>query len=125
MTYFIKAIRTSCFTQEEKTIEIAIEVRAVTICSEREIWLFIIDGGPTGYESMPVDRLQEATTKEGWLANMGTKGRWDKLFIPSAELVKLQGLIAHDALLQQPYKKEPDPELIQQQTSGKPTPIIP
>lgn len=44
-------------------------------------------GGPTGYESfMITDKNVEGITAKGWLANNGTQGRWDRLFIPASEM---------------------------------------
>ena len=50
--------------------------------------LYIIKGGVTGYESFCIecfDDFQKMIDK-GWTACAGTKGSWDRLFIPGKSM---------------------------------------
>lgn len=43
-------------------------------------------GGPTGYESFYLDDYLKRPTRNGWTACAGTPGRWDRCFVPQAEM---------------------------------------
>lgn len=46
-----------------------------------------LSGGPTGYESFVVsEKTIKDIASRGWVANNGTKDRWDRLFIPASEM---------------------------------------
>lgn len=87
----ILGVRTDCLTDEVYTYELEFEIRPYKsqydyYNGQFELVLF---GGPTGYESVFLkDILPDVKigTKTGWEACWGTKGRWDKLFIPMSEL---------------------------------------
>ena len=85
---FVKAVRTNCMTQVEKE---------VTICVNREQhesldnswWLHIVEGGVTGYESIRENLIINNENDSGWSACAGTKGQWDKLYVPLKSLNKV------------------------------------
>jgi hypothetical protein len=83
----IKAIRTSAFTAVETEVSIDCEVRKG---HDGKDWIYIVNGGITGYESMPLDELDKAISSDGWLANFGTRRRWDSMLVPSHELMFLK-----------------------------------
>ena len=86
-TIDINAIRTNSITGKKK--DVMLKVAKEFHESLDSWWIKIVDGGVTGYESCQVDTL-ERTTKGGWSACAGTKGRWDSLFIPEIEMQKIQ-----------------------------------
>lgn len=48
---------------------------------------FQLLGGPTGYESFTLTaEAMQRLARHGWLACMGTKRSWDRLFIPASEM---------------------------------------
>lgn len=50
---------------------------------------FELVDGPTGFESFVVGiTTVKDLADKGWVANNGTRGRWDRLFIPGAEMRK-------------------------------------
>lgn len=80
----VKAIRKNCITGEEREIDIMLVVRPGY---DEKQWLCIEQGGSTGYESIPFDRLDEAIEAgKGWAACFGTDGRWDALTVPVESL---------------------------------------
>src|SRR5262249_29944504 len=87
----VPALRTDAWTGVEREVEITLVIRP-SASRPDEQWLFIDDGGVTGYESMRAERIHEIVddTREGagWCACMGTKERWDKLFVPASSLRK-------------------------------------
>jgi hypothetical protein len=83
----IKAIRTSAFTAVETEVSIDCEVRKG---HDNKDWIYIVNGGITGYESIPLDELDLAIGCDGWLANFGTRRKYDKLLVPSHELKLLK-----------------------------------
>lgn len=59
------------------------------IKTENNRQIFRLIGGPTGYESFYIDeKVIERIGKNGWIANMGTKYGYDRLFIPAEEMKK-------------------------------------
>ena len=80
----VDAVRTSCTTGKETVVQITFVVRPGH--GDRD-WFFIDDGGPTGYESIPVASVRRAIEEgKGWSACHGTEGRWDGLFVPLESL---------------------------------------
>lgn len=53
-------------------------------------WIYVSEGGVTGYESMEESHVQARTDVGGWCANMGTKNTWDKLFLPAESMKTIQ-----------------------------------
>ena len=79
----VEALRTDCYTGEVKyvTVQFYVEYHESNL---NEHYLHI-EGGPTGYESMPVSSIADVMRKGcGWLACMGTERRWDAMHIPLA-----------------------------------------
>lgn len=84
----IKAIRTDCFTNQSREVDIGAYAKASTYL-KGEVYLYL-DGGPTGYESMPARGLDHAIEGGGWTACMGTSERWDKLVVSAEELARVK-----------------------------------
>lgn len=90
----IKAIRTDCVTGEQKEVELAYEV----IETDDGRKLFKLQGGPTGYESFHITQalIEEyrhaPQTCGDWIACSGTKGIYDKLVVPLAEMREALGI---------------------------------
>jgi len=86
----IKGIRTSCVTGEEREVDLRYEIKPCPYANQHDTrFVFHLDGGPTGYESFTIDEYIADVTcgiRRGWTACAGTKGRWDKLFIPGEEM---------------------------------------
>jgi hypothetical protein len=78
----VVAERTSCTSGAMKSVDVTLVVRP----SSRGALYLHVEGGPTGYESMPYENLKTAVAAEGWAACNGTQGRWDRLFVPRASL---------------------------------------
>lgn len=83
----MKGILTDCMTEEIKEIEL--EYKIISTQDGRKIFQLI--GGPTGYESFYIDPgTVKRLTANGWMACLGTKNLWNKLFIPSEEMKKVK-----------------------------------
>lgn len=65
-----------------------------------EVWVEIVEGGVTGYESFIFGEIRDGKfsykddavkrmTKKGWCACAGTEGRWDRLDVPAESCAKL------------------------------------
>ncbi len=83
----VKGVLTNCHSGEESEISLEYHIKPST----RDSWRkeFLLMGGPTGYESFYIDEsVIECNIRFGWLACAGTKGKWDKLFIPAEEMRK-------------------------------------
>ena len=80
----MKGILTDCIDGEVQEIEIDYEI------VERDGHkIFKLIGGVTGYESFYLDSEYTRLGKimeNGWNACAGTKGKYDKLFIPAEEM---------------------------------------
>jgi hypothetical protein len=86
----IKAIRTDCFTGRSREVTIGAYAKASTSPHMNgEVYLHL-DGGPTGYESMPAHALDHAIEGGGWTACMGTDRRWDQLKVSAEELARVK-----------------------------------
>lgn len=83
----LKGILTNCVTDKQTEVELEYEI------TERDgEKVFSLLNGVTGWESFYIDHWStnlEGMKKSGWLACAGTKGRWDKLFIPAEEMQKI------------------------------------
>ena len=87
----MKGILTNCDTGKESVVELEYEIRA-----DNGIRYFQLLNGVTGAESFYIDdfdgKLRESKLirlrKNGWRANMGTKGVWDDLMISAEEMTK-------------------------------------
>lgn len=96
--------RTHCRTGETKDVRLVLEDHWHSSKHMREWWVYIIEGGVTGYESIKVDTIlsnDELETNSfdvttGWYACAGTENRWDTLFISGVELLRLR-----DALIKE------------------------
>jgi len=77
----IRCVRTSCITKRESIVNLKYYAKYGLYSH----WWFYLVGGPTGYESLDMESKYFKPDK-GWTACMGTKNRWDKLFVPGAEL---------------------------------------
>ena len=81
----IKGILTNCVTNKESTIELEYEINE----NDRHELIFQLIGGSIDYELFYIDEyVEENMLKFGWLACIGTEGRWDRLFIPAEEMKK-------------------------------------
>lgn len=79
----VSAIRTNCFSGKELLTEVNIE----RIYNLKSWWIHIVKGGSTGFESMREDEVRSMV--DGWCACSGIKRRWDELFIPGKEMMKI------------------------------------
>ena len=84
----VKGIRTNCVTTLESIISVSMELRFHEGLGS-EYWWAITEGGVTGFESYDSEHTDRMIEK-GWMACMGTKGVWDKLFIPAKSMLKIQ-----------------------------------
>ena len=81
----IKGILIDCVTNKESTVELEYEINE----NDSHEFIFKLLNGVTGYESFYIDEYAEENMPMfGWLACIGTEGRWDKLFIPAEEMKK-------------------------------------
>ena len=79
----MKGILTSCITGKVSEVKVSYEITY----NEDNQPVFELHGGPTGYESFCMNEKNNSQIAEnGWVACMGTKNRWDKLFIPAEEM---------------------------------------
>ena len=76
-------IRTHCTT--EVVTNVKLHITCKWLDSLHSKWIFV-NNGVTGYESMKTTDVLECYEK-GWYACAGTKGRWDKLFIPADQMI--------------------------------------
>ena len=83
-TYKLKASRGHHTTKAETFVDITVDIKPYPELDG--LWLSVVEGGVTGYESM---RYTKKNMAKGWMACMGTEGRWDSLFIPADELAKI------------------------------------
>ena len=81
----LKAIRTNCHTGKETDVFVVLEKWFYK--KYKEWWWIVVEGGVTGWESIMVNKV----TGKDWHACTGTKGRWDTLYIPAEEMMKLKG----------------------------------
>jgi len=89
--------RTYHTTEETKIVELFVEWR---FHPSLDMWyLHIVNGGVTGYESISLYDLYKKDVVDVWLANAGTKGRYDTLLISA----KWLGIIRKE--YQNEYKK--------------------
>jgi hypothetical protein len=80
----MKGILTDCTTGKDREVEIYYEI--IEIEGKK---VFQLINGVTGYESFYIDSEYnhiENVSDNGWTACAGTKGVWDKLFIPAEEM---------------------------------------
>jgi len=82
----VQAERTNSHGGQTYMTEVLINKRFEKELNEEYIW--IIKGGVTGYESMSVEHVPERLT-HGWSVCVGTKGRWDTLFLPAESMQKI------------------------------------
>ena len=92
----MKGIMTDCNTGKESVVDLSYEIR-----THDKIRYFQLLNGVTGYESFYIDDFEGKTKentlylmrKNGWRANMGTKGVWNELMISAEEMRKvLEGI---------------------------------
>ena len=66
-----------------------VEVRYEITYNKDNQPVFELRDGPTGYEAFRMDEKNVSRILEnGWVACMGTKNVWDKIFIPADEMRK-------------------------------------
>jgi hypothetical protein len=95
----VKGIRTNRHTNKEREVEIEYEIKK----KDDKYWVYIIDGGVTGFESAPITDPKGYPTIMspcqdnciGWIACMGTTPigtapGWDRLVIPCKEMDKIR-----------------------------------
>lgn len=83
----MKGTLTDCITGKVSEVEVSYEVTD---------GVFTLLGGPTGYESFRMNEKNIAQIVEnGWVACMGTKNVWDKIFIPAEEMRKAFESLTH------------------------------
>lgn len=85
--------RTNCRTGETRDVHLVLEDRYHPSKYMREWWVHVTEGGVTGYESIKVTSILRNEAFDilgGWCACAGTKNRWDTLFIPGHELIRLR-----------------------------------
>lgn len=59
-------------------------------CTREHKSLSIVKGGVTGYESFCLRDANIARMRiDGWMACMGTEGRWDRLMVPAESMGKV------------------------------------
>lgn len=83
----VAAVRTHCVTRVEQECEVTVEVRPVE--HQDRMFLYVVAGGVTGYESADWQQMQDDSTVEGWpgwAACAGTPGRWDRLVLDPESL---------------------------------------
>lgn len=85
----VQGILTNCVTNRMTIVD-------VTMFKEfyegriNEWCIKITEGGVTGYESFVISSVDiELMSRRGWWACAGTEDRWDGLFIPGHEMVKV------------------------------------
>ena len=83
----VNAHRTSC-VEGGQTYNTSVLVKRRFSSPLNAWWIYVAEGGATGYESMRVEDVPNM--KEGWGACAGTKNRWDKLFLPAESMQKIQ-----------------------------------
>ena len=93
----VPAMRGSCLIDEISSVEVTFELKGNV--------LSIVEGGVTGYEGLFIDDSGKDLLKKiglgnlpiaqgessdvlqvGWIACMGTKGRWDRLLVPASSM---------------------------------------
>lgn len=87
----MKGIMTDCNTGKESVVDLDYEIK-----THDRIRYFQLLNGVTGFESFYIDdydgKIKENTLsrmrKNGWRANMGTKGVWNELMITAEEMTK-------------------------------------
>ena len=87
----IKGIMTDCNTSKKFVVDLDYEIK-----THNGIRYFQLLNGVTGFESFYIDdyygKTKENTLnrirKNGWRANMGTKGVWNELMITAEEMTK-------------------------------------
>lgn len=83
----MKGILTSLVSGDKKEVELDYEIATI---DGRKV--FNLVGGPTGYESFFIDDAKTFRLSEnGWIACMGTKYGYDRLFIHADEMRKVLG----------------------------------
>jgi hypothetical protein len=90
MKVTVKGIRTSCLNGKKENVLVHLEKYYSK--SLESWWIKIVEGNVTGYESFEFKNL-DRLCERGWMACMGTKGMWDKLFIPAEEMQKLKDYV--------------------------------
>jgi len=87
----IKGIRIDCVTGKSREVELEYTIQGDNRYDES---IFQLIGGVTGHEAFIIDeQILDDYRKplymcEDWVANMGTKNRYDKLLIPPTEMKK-------------------------------------
>ena len=87
-----RGILTSCLNEEQSILDLDYEIKPYDD-KRKSIWLI---GGVTGWESFVIDtdlKNLKSMAEHGWLANAGTKNRYDRLFIPADEMKLVSSLI--------------------------------
>ncbi len=81
----LTATRTDCVTKEQREVSIGLELEQ----GVHGPIISITKGSVTGYESFYYeDFLKHWDKDKAWCACAGMTGKWDKLEIPSSEMIK-------------------------------------
>ena len=86
----VKGVRTSCINGKSEEVDVTFQCKKYKDGPlAGEIWLQVVEGGVTGYESAELIRMRNRPAGKPWFACAGTKGSWDSLEIPESSLVEL------------------------------------
>ena len=87
----VQAIRTDCRTGRMSITSVKIcLVRPMAGALKGDLWLEIVSGGVTGFESIQYTKKHEERIRElGWWACAGTEDKYNSLFVPALEMIKV------------------------------------
>ncbi len=87
----VKAIKTNCRTKKPEDILVGFGYQdGIGKYLEGSVWLHIVSGGVTGYESFEYKpETEDRMRKDGWCACAGTDGRWNTLEIPAKSMARV------------------------------------
>lgn len=96
----VTAIRTCASSQEESIVRVQAWIKE-SRTKPGEIWL-MIDGGPTGHESMLFAHIQDALNeRKPWAACLGSV-RYDRLIVPLGSLRRIRDHFQGKAPMREP-----------------------
>ncbi len=78
---------TNCMTDNK--VKMTVHVKRQYHKDLQSWWIYISSGGVTGYESMR-EKDVKTMNMDGWCACGGTKGKYDKLFLPGESMRKIR-----------------------------------
>lgn len=80
----VTAERTGCINNETRPVNIVMKVYWSAIT--KTWWAKVAIGGVTGHESLMFELFAHRDRCDGWWACAGTKGSYDKLFVPKERI---------------------------------------